>query len=132
MGETVRLRLPYSALSPGRARREVGSYLESIGYVDRVDEIQLVLSELVTNAVQHAHSDVEISLAVDLGGITLEVSDHGVEPLGTYGLSGVPDRGHGLGIVQSLADTWGVRRYEQGTTVWYRMSRSADGQRFTP
>ena len=77
MGETVRLRLTCNPLSPGRARHEVAASLASLGCDQRMGDIQLVISELVTNAVLHASSDVEVSVAVEREGTTIEVSDQG-------------------------------------------------------
>jgi anti-sigma regulatory factor (Ser/Thr protein kinase) len=86
-----------------------------------MNDIQLVVSELVTNAVLHASSEVEVSVAVEREGTTIEVSDEGE---GTPVLSNVTaddEYGRGLNLVQSLAEAWGSRRRADGTTVWCRI-----------
>ncbi len=82
-----------------------------------------MLSELATNAVQHAATEFEVSVGIspDCGRVRVEVSDVAAgyptprEP--------IPDAPHGRGlhIVCSLADAWGfeVRRDRPGKTVWF-------------
>jgi PAS domain S-box-containing protein len=84
-----------------------------------------MLSELATNAVQHAATEFEVSVRVtpDCGIVRVEVSD------GADGYpipeEPVPDAAHGRGlqIVQALADAWGIeiRRDRPGKTVWFSL-----------
>jgi anti-sigma regulatory factor (Ser/Thr protein kinase) len=94
----------------------------------RGDVARLLVSELVTNAVQHTHSrrpggTVTVVL-IELGGsLRVEVIDEG-------SLCSVPvvrddmlaTDGRGLFLVQSLADEWGYQRDPCGTTVWFRLT----------
>jgi anti-sigma regulatory factor (Ser/Thr protein kinase) len=122
MGEQVRLRLPCNPLSPRRARHEVVDYLASKGCERRQADVELVVSELVTNAVLHASSEVEVCVGLGGDGMTIEVSDHGQEKIEAHPEVTVHDEfGRGLNLVRSVADDWGSRRGREGNTVWCRL-----------
>jgi anti-sigma regulatory factor (Ser/Thr protein kinase) len=103
-----------------RARRFVSQVLER-SRRKVTDEVLLVTSELVTNAILHGRG--EIALAVDLDGedIHLSVRDEGqgapIQP------RPMPDAfstgGRGLPLVTALSRTWGSQLDDQGhTIVW--------------
>jgi anti-sigma regulatory factor (Ser/Thr protein kinase) len=116
---TVRRALPARAGAVGEARREV------IGLpIPRTarDQIALVVSELVTNAVRHTGaSDIPLRLQIRLrsGRARIEVRDGGA---GFDAPSTEPDPlqvgGQGLMIVAALSERWGVTRGADGCTVW--------------
>lgn len=78
----------------------------------------LIASELVTNAVFHARTDITIELVAEDGFVHLEVFD------GSAGrpvfLDSDPESPSGLGlpIVEALATSWGTRAREGGKAVW--------------
>jgi anti-sigma regulatory factor (Ser/Thr protein kinase) len=85
----------------------------------------LLTSELVTNAVTHSSSKsdggaVTILVVEADGGVRVEVADEGSE-LSTPVVRGdvFATDGHGLFLVQALADQWGYVRDDNGTTVWF-------------
>jgi anti-sigma regulatory factor (Ser/Thr protein kinase) len=93
----------------------------------RGDVARLLISELVTNAVQHTESrrpgGTVTLLVIDLaGGIRVEVSDGG-SPRSVPVVRDDPGAtdGRGLFLVQSLADEWGYLCDGDGTTVWFRL-----------
>src|SRR4051794_4064752 len=114
--------------SIAEARRHVRYALDDHTDSDTVDRVELVVSELVTNAVRHGPGET-ISLRLVArpdGGITGEVVDQGDghAAIGKQDVS--PDEldeelaegGRGLLIVDRLATDWGV---EPGSThVWFR------------
>jgi CheY-like chemotaxis protein/anti-sigma regulatory factor (Ser/Thr protein kinase) len=87
-----------------------------------IAEAEVVISELVTNAVIHASSAVEIRLALVGGMLRIEVADHG------GGLPDVrapgPDDAHGRGLVlvNGLSSAWGVEPLADGKCVWAELS----------
>lgn len=89
----------------------------------RLHDAALCVTELVTNAIQHASSargKLELTLALEGGLLRVEVADHGArfEP----GPSKKGDEGGwGLLIVERLADRWGVEPGER-TVVWFEMA----------
>jgi anti-sigma regulatory factor (Ser/Thr protein kinase) len=87
-------------------------------------------SELVTNAVLHSNSrrpdgTVMITVLDSTGGVRVEVADSGSELTAPMVRADVFSAdGHGLFLVQSLADQWGYLRNESGTTVWFWLARA--------
>ncbi|WP_037887452.1 ATP-binding protein [Streptomyces sp. NRRL S-87] len=85
---------------------------------DTAEDVQLVVSELLTNANLHAGGCHELLLAAGEV-LRVEVYD-GVTTLprpSTAPKPGVPG-GHGLHIVRRLADRWGAGAHEHGKVVW--------------
>jgi anti-sigma regulatory factor (Ser/Thr protein kinase) len=88
----------------------------------RLHDASLCLSELVSNAIQHAGAsgDVRLTLALEGGRLRVEVTDpgRGFDP----GPSKKGDEGGwGLLIVDRLADDWGVE-IGKHTVVWFEMA----------
>ncbi|MFE5881630.1 SpoIIE family protein phosphatase [Streptomyces hydrogenans] len=80
--------------------------------------VELIVSELVTNAVRHGAPPVTLRLLRGESTLTLEVRD-GAEtaPHLRHAKAG-DEGGRGLHICSTLADAWGVRYEEEGKTVW--------------
>lgn len=92
------------------------------------DDLELMASEVVTNALIHADSDVELRLRDYPDHIRLEVRDSDVSPPVPSSLSAAEEEnaqaehGRGLIIVDSLATTWGSSPSGRGKTVWLELS----------
>ncbi|MFC7846410.1 ATP-binding protein [Streptomyces sp. NPDC057382] len=84
---------------------------------DTVDSVVLAVSELITNAHVHAHSDAHLVLTWD--GDCLHVSVHDEDPRLPRQRDAQPGEvsGRGVAIVQKLADEWGMRCQRHGKTV---------------
>ncbi|GHE84075.1 ATP-binding SpoIIE family protein phosphatase [Streptomyces fumanus] len=130
----VHATLPGDSLAPGAARELVrGAFADwrrlaqpGIEHLsDRlVDDTLLVVSELVTNAVVHAGTDVEVACLLQVSGaVVVEVADHhpvrAPRPGGPRAATpDTPEYGRGLRLVAALSDAWGIT-YRTGTkTVW--------------
>lgn len=91
----------------------------------------LLVSELATNAVLHSASGQPGGSATVLiteigGGLRVEVADEGSDQSAPIVRGNIyASEGHGLFLVQSLADQWGYMRDETGTTVWFWLSYPA-------
>ncbi len=84
--------------------------------------VKLLVSELITNAMQHGRPPIEFSLNFDEQCISVEVTDFG-ESMPVHPQSGGdPTRGRGLLIVSKIASQWGTRRHQVGKTVWCDIS----------
>lgn len=120
MGENVdTIRLPAEASSPRRARLFVDEVLHRWRRDGAIERMALIASELVTNAVRHARTDVVVHLEARDASIYLEVID-GAEgrPRFIEYEGGVP-AGLGLPIVEALASSWGTTgRDGGGKGVW--------------
>lgn len=116
--------LPYAPASVAVARQRLSDDLQASGiFAGVVDDAVLVVSELLSNALRHAHplpsGQVRVAWNCAKGHIEVEVSDGGAatEPrAGRPALSSLG--GRGLGIVEYLAERWGVRYEGDTTTVW--------------
>ncbi|MBB6171952.1 anti-sigma regulatory factor (Ser/Thr protein kinase) [Nocardiopsis mwathae] len=122
---------PGEPASVRRARQWVREAGAGIG--GRADEAELVVSELVTNALRHSRSgaggDVDIALTRRPGAILIEVTDEGPLVPGTLPrpCQADPDRvhGRGLALVEASSQRWGVvpGPQRQSTTVWAEVAR---------
>ncbi|MER5466562.1 SpoIIE family protein phosphatase [Streptomyces sp. NPDC002668] len=105
-----------------RARRLVRGQLRSWGLGDVAEIVELLVSEVVTNAVRHAQGRRAELRLVRAGSLLCEVADedHILPTL----LDAGPDAelGRGLRVVSGLAREWGTSRTADGKTVWFEMA----------
>jgi anti-sigma regulatory factor (Ser/Thr protein kinase) len=111
--------------APGAARRMsrralAGWRLEALAPV-----VELLVSEVVTNAVRHAGSPGQIELRIDGDVLRVEVTD---------AVAGHPEprhpapedpSGRGLSIVDTVASRWGIEPAPEGKTVWFELDLTA-------
>ena len=118
-------RLDASSSAPSQARAFVAQELQAeLGELyeqSLCDDALLLTSELVTNAVLHARTGVELSVVTGMGAIHVEVSDDdpGVPRQRTADLDALG--GRGLALVAALAGDWGVRLAPPGKVVWFEL-----------
>jgi AraC-like DNA-binding protein/anti-sigma regulatory factor (Ser/Thr protein kinase) len=103
--------LPPAPSSVHRARRFLRDACERWGVPER-DDVAVVVTELVTNAVEHAGTPLWLRLVLDRSGLRVSVRDERPGPL--------PHAPHGRGLrtVARLSRTWGVLPYGGGKAVW--------------
>jgi anti-sigma regulatory factor (Ser/Thr protein kinase) len=117
----MQLLLPTVMTSPGEARRACRAFARR-NHVHAVDTLLLVLSELVTNAVEHGHAPIGIRIECDAGSVRIEVSDALANPRAVtprrMSLDG--NGGMGLRIVDAVSTHWGAHENSGGSgkTVW--------------
>lgn len=118
------LRVPWRQSSGRDARRALVSSLRGL-QVDAtvVDEAEIVISELVANAVRHAKplpdGMIKVNWTVRGGVVEVEVTDGGGPTIPRPApRSLMAANGRGLRIVRGLAHEWGVLEDRGGRTVW--------------
>ena len=114
-------RLVPQASSVGEARELVRELLAHAGREELLDNAMLLVSELVTNALLHAGTSIEVSAQLGEHGLVVEVGDgspHLPVPRHYADTSGT---GRGLRLLQQLAAEWGVTGRADGKTVWFRL-----------
>ncbi len=111
--------------SVSRARRLIRLALEEAGRGDLVDEATLLVSEVVTNAVLHAGTSIELRCRIDGGGLRLEVADGSPVIPSVRHYDANASTGRGLGLVATLASSWGIEANGHGKTVWFECSGKA-------
>jgi anti-sigma regulatory factor (Ser/Thr protein kinase) len=82
-----------------------------------VDAVVLAVSELLTNAHIHAHSDAELVLTWDGRCLHLGVHDHSQLPPRPQSVDSDAVTGRGLTLVDALADHWHTRAEADGKTI---------------
>jgi anti-sigma regulatory factor (Ser/Thr protein kinase) len=101
------------------ARRFVRQTLNSAGMEQTIcDRAELIVSELVTNAVLHAGTGPIVSVRIDDTNVRIEVEDTSpaAPVLREYGLDA--STGRGLRVVSTAASEWGVETTSSGKAVW--------------
>jgi len=95
---------------------------------DARDVALLLTSELVTNAILHARTPVQLGVLVDGGRALVCVADRLPESPALSPRAHSHDRpgGRGLALVEDLADTWGTTTYTGGKTVWFVLQTAGD------
>ncbi|WP_405752111.1 SpoIIE family protein phosphatase [Streptomyces sp. NBC_00012] len=100
-----------------RVRQDAARQLRAWGLEELVFTTELVLSELVTNAIRHAGGPVEVRL-IRAGQLTCEVSDpSATQPRMRRALL-TDEGGRGLYLVAQLTTRWGSRYTRHGKTIW--------------
>jgi DNA-binding NarL/FixJ family response regulator len=108
------------------ARRFVTQALTGAEDDDLTDTVTLLVSELVTNAVVHAGSDVEVLVRLTATAARVEVTDASARAVAPRAAASDDASGRGLALVGSLARRWGVRPVPGGgKTVWFEVDRHA-------
>lgn len=112
--------LPTDGSAPGRARDYARRLMAPYHLAERVRRtVVLVVSELVTNAVQHGDAPLGFAVVVADDVVHVEVRDHGAPLPLVREAPAASLRGRGLAIVRRVATDWGVVEHaEGGKTVW--------------
>ncbi len=108
--------------SVAEARRWVTAQLRQAGRDDVTDTATLVVSELVTNVVVHAHSAADLRLVVGSPGTRIEVCDDSAELPRRRAVDADVSSGRGLGLVDAVCRRWGITRRGSGKCVWAELS----------
>jgi anti-sigma regulatory factor (Ser/Thr protein kinase) len=127
----TRLALAADPTSPGRARRAVEREFGRCR-PEFVEIAALLVTELVTNAVVHAHTKMVVRLERREDRVRVEVQDRSSNLPSVRGPipPGDPESGgRGLALVERLADGWGVERRRRGKVVWFELRVPGIGRR---
>jgi CheY-like chemotaxis protein len=120
------LELPQGPESPRRARQFLRNHCARWGCEGVVESAQLVVSELVTNAVSHGRSRCELRLGLTDGTLRIEVADRGTGTPDVLATTGRDEHGRGLVLVSAVAAAWGVDTIPgNGKVVWAQLALPA-------
>lgn len=118
------------ASNPGSAsiaRNFTSDVIEGWGAQDVLESAELCVSELVTNALIHTATDLELVLTNHISSIEVEVIDGSDRVPVARDSQDHETSGRGLFIVETLASEWGVRQLDSGKSVWFTIDRTFDG-----
>lgn len=124
---TYGLTIPHDPRAVRVVRATIRSILGAARLNCIVDTVELLVSEVVTNAYRHSALEAYVSMERTPEDFRVTVWDHA--PGAPTPQSPAPDdeRGRGLGIVEACADQWGVRDYPHGKAVWFSVAPKTDG-----
>jgi anti-sigma regulatory factor (Ser/Thr protein kinase) len=128
MAVDLALNLPPDTSAPGLARAAAKRYLGGKLGPQRMSELSLVVSELVSNAFLHGRGQVLFRLQLDEGTVRGEVIDQGggfeheIRERGPEEVTG-----RGLSLVEALTSRWGI--HEGTTHVWFELAAQTDASR---
>jgi anti-sigma regulatory factor (Ser/Thr protein kinase) len=125
--ERARVTLPRSPSSVAVARRFIMAWAADWSFAEPARE-QLVLigSELVTNAVLHARTDLTLTLEPRGDRVRISVRDHSQAPAALRHYRADALTGRGLGVVAALSDNWGISAATDGKVVWAELAPNGD------
>ena len=125
MPKQTSLSLASHASSPSIARAAARGFLTGCNLDQLMEDTSLLVSELVTNAVLHGGSDIELRMAADETTLRVEVFDTS-ERVAAVRIPRTDDEfGRGLHLVDALAKDWGSDRCAGGKVTWFSLNAVA-------
>ncbi|MGV4887060.1 SpoIIE family protein phosphatase [Streptomyces viridosporus] len=112
--------LPREPRSVGRAREHARAQLLGWDLEPLVDTTELLVSELVTNALRYGEGEIRLRLLLDRT-LVCEVWDAGLVQPRRRRARDTDEGGRGLQLVGLLSAAWGSRRTPRGKTVWFEL-----------
>ncbi|AKJ09681.1 hypothetical protein ABB07_06495 [Streptomyces incarnatus] len=117
--------LPRALTSAGRARRLVTAQLSAWALADLAETAELLVSEVVTNALRHTRGPLRLNLRVRDSRLTCEVEDtESAGPLRSV-VDADAEGGRGTDLLDLLADAWGSTETPTGKTIWFELRAAA-------
>lgn len=109
--------IPADPAAVAQARKEVTARLAAWGLDDAGFVTELVVSELVTNAIRYAEPPIQLRLIHDRN-LICEVSDASGTAPHMRRARTFDEGGRGLLLVAQLTAAWGTRQTTEGKTIW--------------
>ncbi|MGW1783739.1 SpoIIE family protein phosphatase [Streptomyces sp. NPDC002143] len=117
--------LPSDPASVAVTRREAIEQLAAWGLDEMSFTTELVVSELVTNAIRYGRPPIQLRLIHDTASLTCEVYDASNTAPHLRRARAFDEGGRGLLLVAQLTQRWGTRQTPQGKTIWTEQAISA-------
>lgn len=112
---------PAELRSAAAARRFAEETLQGWGCAGLIESARLLVSELVVNAVIHAHTPPALRLRYEGTRLRVEVTDGSTTAPRRRPYSPTATTGRGLMILDAVADHWGVEVGQGSKTVWFEL-----------
>jgi len=100
------------------ARSLIRDPLKRWGLEDLIDSSELLVSELVTNAIKYANGEVMLRLILEPDRLVCEVHDSSPALPRVLQVDKDAENGRGLHVVSQMSSRWGARRTTGGKVVW--------------
>jgi signal transduction histidine kinase len=108
--QSVCFRLKPDPTAPGRARKRARKAIFAWGLGDHADLVEIIISEVVTNAIRHGTGPVRTRISRDGGRLRIEVHDHGPGRPVWREPDLEDETGRGLGLIDGLIEPHGGER----------------------
>ncbi|MER6035903.1 MULTISPECIES: PAS domain S-box protein [unclassified Streptomyces] len=118
---TLATDLPAAAESVRTGRDFLGKALVAWDCAHVADDALLLLSEILTNAVQHAEGPIGVRACRTDTSLTVEIGDRSLHLPQPRSATEDDESGRGLLLVRALAGDWGVRPTDDGKTTWFSL-----------
>jgi anti-sigma regulatory factor (Ser/Thr protein kinase) len=112
------IRLDADVESVAVARRFVAEQVAAWDLDRCTEDVQLVVDELVSNALRHARSPITVTIGRRPTRLVVQVEDRSSEVPEPYPAESRADHGWGLVLIASLASSWGSTPLPGGKRVW--------------
>ncbi|MGW0696798.1 MULTISPECIES: ATP-binding protein [unclassified Streptomyces] len=119
-------------ISVSRARRMVVAQVGEWGLNELADTVELLVSELVTNALCHARGPVRLNLQVRGSHLRCEVEDTNSEGPVRRTVCADAEGGRGMELLDLLAESWGSSSTATGKTLWFELPLPVPAQTCRP
>ncbi|MDX3629137.1 SpoIIE family protein phosphatase [Streptomyces europaeiscabiei] len=116
-GKVRTWQLPKDPAAVARARRMASEQVAAWGLAEAVFTIELIVSELVTNAIRYGDAPIELRLIHD-SALICEVSDGSSTAPHLRRARVFDEGGRGLLLVAQVSERWGSRQTRVGKTIW--------------
>lgn len=114
--------LPRNAEASSLARTFLAEACCTDHHAAVIDDAQLLVSELVTNAVRHGGPPIVLLVRCDgTSDMQIRVSDGNVEPPQMQDPEVLDEGGRGLMLVDLISEDWGVDTSDDGKVVWFQL-----------
>jgi PAS domain S-box-containing protein len=127
---SARWHVPPAGESASSSRALVRETLREWNLEALQDTTELLMSELVTNAVRHSRGDIEIQMAKG-GTLVVEVADDDERLPHRTPVTEDGEWGRGLTLVDEIAQKWGARSIASGKVVWFELALPASALSLT-
>jgi DNA-binding NarL/FixJ family response regulator len=108
--------------SAGAARRFMRETLREWDADDLLDSVNLLVTELVTNAVIHADSEPEVAVVLTPDALRVEVTDRGAGMAVRKEAAAFDTSGRGMALVDTMSTRWGIDPGADGRkTIWFEL-----------
>jgi anti-sigma regulatory factor (Ser/Thr protein kinase) len=122
----TRIDVEHSQYGPSQARAAVTACAQELGLQEVCDDVVLLVSEMVTNAIRYAAPPVRLEIQAGEQDVVVAVCDGSPEPPKPRSAGDDAEGGRGMLLVDMLTTDHGVRTDPPGKAVWARLRRTCD------
>ena len=120
--DCVHRQLPSELSAVGEARHWVRDHCAGALDLDARQVLELLVSEVVANAVLHGRGLVRVAVGCEPGEVIVAVDDDSPEPPQVKSVGLEATGGRGVALVAALSQAWGWQPHPPGKRVWFRLA----------